>query len=466
MKSFLNRRQFLTTATASIAATHLPRLSLAQTGPRQYDLTAGKAQILLYPQGGASSLWAYNGSVPGPEIRAVKGERIRVNFRNELEEPTSIHWHGIRIENSMDGVAGLTQSAVEPGETFVYEFDLPDAGTYWYHAHNKSWNQVGRGLYGSLIVDDPNKSFDATHDITLVIDDWRLKELGILDEASFGSLMDWSHGGRLGNWVMVNGLALPEYKLNSGEAYRLRLINAANARIFELDPNRFDAKVLGYDGQALPAPVQLSYAPLLLAPAQRVDLLVVPQESFALEAFFQDQPAPIASFETTNGTNGEARSISLTSNDLPEPDVENAKRIKVLMQGGAMGGSVEITYQGKRLKGRDFQKTKQVWAFNGVANLPENPIFSARQGESIIIATSNQTDWLHSMHVHGHHFRVISRSDSTIDEGKPWRDTFVIGPGQTTEIAFVADNPGKWLYHCHMLEHAAAGMNTWFEVKK
>ncbi|MCB9994783.1 MAG: multicopper oxidase domain-containing protein [Zhengella sp.] len=129
-----------------------------------------------------------------------------------------------------------------------------------------------------------------------------------------------------------------------------------------------------------------------------------------------------------------------------------------------MGGFVDFTYNGKRLEGEDTPHTKQAWAFNGVANLSEKPLFQAKSGETIVIETVNQTGWVHAMHIHGHHFRIISRGDSLVDEGKPWRDTFLVGPEQTTKIAFVADNPGKRLYHCHMLEHAAAGMTTWFEV--
>lgn len=123
-----------------------------------------------------------------------------------------------------------------------------------------------------------------------------------------------------------------------------------------------------------------------------------------------------------------------------------------------------VVYRGEVLQGSDFGETGQVWAFNGVANLAKDPLYSARRGETVIIETVNETAFVHAMHLHGHHFRVIERSGSEIDEGQPWRDTFLIGPQQTTKIAFVADNPGKWLYHCHMLEHAAAGMMTWIRV--
>ena len=460
----IDRRAFVTGAGAAVSALSLPRLSLAQTGPQAFDLIAGPVQKALYKDE-LSDLWAYNGLVPGPEIRARRSDCIRVNFRNQLTEPTSIHWHGIRIDNAMDGVSGLTQKPVQPGESFVYEFDLPDAGTYWYHAHNKSWNQVGRGLYGPLIVDESQPAFDRDHDITLIIDDWRLRQPGILDTASFGSLMDWSHGGRLGNWLLVNGESLPVLNLRKGEPYRLRLINASNARVIELDPNRFSAKVIAYDGQALPQTTALTYAPHLLGPGQRVDLLVVPDTDFAIEELSSDKPFPLVGFRAEGSTRPSPEVPSVAINSIPEPDLASAKKVEVVMEGGAMGGFVDITYKGKQLQGEDFPRTKQAWAFNGIANLADEPLLRAERGETVIIETINKTAWVHAMHVHGHHFRVLDRSGSEVDEATPWRDTFLIGPEQTTQIAFVADNPGKWLYHCHMLEHAAAGMMTWFEVR-
>ncbi|WP_375566095.1 multicopper oxidase family protein [Oceaniradius stylonematis] len=462
----ITRRHFVGGAGLAALAVQFPSLALARQGSF-IDLVAGPSQQAIFqPDGPASDLWTYNGSAPGPEIRVRRGERVRVRLTNNLEEPTSLHWHGIRIDNAMDGVAGLTQEPIEPGESFEYDFVAPDAGTYWYHAHNKSWNQVARGLYGPLIVDEDEVPFDRAHDLTLVIDDWRLAGEGTLDVASLGSLMDWSHDGRLGNWLTVNGRAMPVNMLNAGEPYRLRLINASNARILEIDPNRFDAKVIAYDGQALPEPVRLTYAPLMVGPAQRVDLLIVPQagSDFVIEELSGDTPFAFAGFEVRGETANGPGVPSLPVNDLPEPELAGARTVRVEMTGGAMGNIGRVTYNGKVLEGSDFRDTGQVWAFNGIANLPETPLYSAQRGETIVIETVNNTAFVHAMHVHGHHFRVIERSGSEIDVGQPWRDTFLVGPQQTTRIAFVADNPGKWLYHCHMLEHAAGGMNTWFEV--
>lgn len=461
----ITRRSLLAGLSSGLLATQFPVLALAANEEGFFDLVADPSKQRLFTQDApASDLWTYNGFTPGPEIRVKKGERVRVRFTNRLEEPTSIHWHGIRIDNAMDGVSGLTQDAVEPGGSFVYDFVAPDAGTYWYHAHNRSWNQVARGLYGSLIVDEPEPLFERAHDLTSVLDDWRLAGEGVLDVASLGSMMEWAHGGRLGNWLTVNGESRPVTALVRGETYRLRLINAANARVLAIDPNRFSASLIGLDGQSFAEPVTLGYAPFMLGPAQRVDLIVTAESDFMIEEISGDTPYPLAAFTVAGDAQVTVPAVRLQPSELPEPDLANARRIRLDMTGGAMGGMIDLVYQGRELEGRDAMTARQAWAFNGVANLAEEPFFAARRGETILVETINSTAWVHAMHIHGHHFRVLSRSGSTVDEGRPWRDTFLIGPEQTTEIAFVADNPGKWLLHCHMLEHAAAGMNTWFTV--
>ena len=463
-----NRRQILKSTASGLAAFAQPfALDLAHASDGFIELTAKPSKHKLFADDApASDLWTYNAGTPGPEIRAKRGERVRVRLINQLEEPTSIHWHGIRIDNAMDGVSGLTQEPVPPGARFEYDFVAPDAGSYWYHAHNRSWNQVARGLYGPLIIDDDQPAFDRDHDLTLVMDDWRLDPDGKFDTAGLGALMDWSHAGRLGNWLTVNGKSLPNFKLTAGEAYRLRLINAANSRILEIDPRKFAAKVIAYDGQSLKAAETLDYGPLLIGPAQRVDLLVVPETGgdFEIEEVSNDQSFAFVAFQVVGEAASPSQPPALVPNQLPEPDLANARKLRLHMTGGAMGNLGEIVYKGKRLQGEDFRKTGQVWAFNGTANLAEDPTFRAERGETILLETFNDTAFPHAIHTHGHHFRIIDRSGSDIDGSTPWRDTFLVGPTQTTTIAFVADNPGKWLLHCHMLEHAAAGMNTWFEV--
>ncbi|WP_417462938.1 multicopper oxidase family protein [Kordiimonas sp.] len=460
----ITRRHFLA---SSAAAAFLPAAGFAVSAqePGWVELTARQFDKSI-PGGDAqpSTLWGYDGQNPGPTLRVKQGETLRIRFKNELPEPTSIHWHGIRLQNAMDGVSGLTQDPVPPGGTFDYTFQPPDAGTYWYHAHHESWKQVAMGLYGTLIVEEPEPAFAPEADIVLMLDDWRLDRQGRLDVSSLGQMMDWSHGGRLGNYLTVNGQAQPRYQIPRGSWIRLRLINACNSRILEIDPNRFGARVIAYDGQALNQPVKLDYTPHLLGPAQRVDVLVKYDDARPVELQeLSGQPYTFATLDVVDSGQGGGGEPQLPANILPEPDLENAKEFELLMEGGAMGQMGQLIYNGRVQSRMDFMANKQVWGFNGVANMADDPFFSVARGQNVIVNVINRTSFMHAMHIHGHHFKILERNGEP-DAEQAWRDTFLVGPDGTTKIAFVADNPGKWLFHCHMLEHAAAGMTTWFEV--
>lgn len=461
----LNRRTFVKAGLASIAIASMPKLVMAIPEDNVFHLTAKKTNHSLVSGADNSELWTFNGIVSGPEIRVVKDSEITVVFKNELDEPTSIHWHGIRIKNDMDGVSGLTQDAVLPGEEYTYTFTVPDAGSFWYHAHNKSWSHVARGLYGALIVDEQTPLFDKDHDITVMIDDWRLDSQGKLDTKSLGNLMEWAHAGRLGNLITVNGEFRPNISLKQNENYRIRLINVANSRISAFDINQMGAKIIAYDGQTLASPRKINYSPLIVGPAQRVDLLITPKESETLKLIDlgSKEPYEIAKFKVAANLVTPISAPKLTPNTLLEPDIGNALKQSIKIQGGAMSGMSAPIYQGKQMSMMDSMKNKQVWALNGVANIGENPMFEAKRDQTIIIDFLNDTSFMHAMHIHGHHFKILSRN-GTVDQEQAWRDTFMIGPESTTTIAFVADNPGKWLLHCHMLEHASGGMNTWFKV--
>ncbi|WP_040606714.1 multicopper oxidase family protein, partial [Oceanicola sp. S124] len=236
-------------------------------------LTAGEATVQLAPPGyGPTPIWSYDGTLPGPVIRATQGAKLERRLVNCLPVPTSVHWHGIRIDNAMDGVAGLTQDAVPPGGQFDYAFELPDAGTYWYHAHTNSIEQVARGLAGALIVVEPSPP-DVDADHVLLLDDWLLDPDTGQFAASFDHPMTLSHGGRTGNLLGVNGHFDFTLKANQNDRLRLRLINGANARIFVLALQGLSGWRVALDGMPLdaPEPVQGQF---LLAPAQRVDLIV------------------------------------------------------------------------------------------------------------------------------------------------------------------------------------------------
>ena len=160
----------------------MPTLLKARQNVRRYSLAAGFSSSSFSDDGVMTELWLYNQQTPGPLLVAKRGEVLEVEFHNNLQKPTTIHWHGIRNLNEMDGVPGLTQQAIEPGDSFTYRFPVNDPGTFWYHAHNKAWEQVARGLYGPLIILDDQEEFENPFDQVIVIDDWLINSAEQIDE--------------------------------------------------------------------------------------------------------------------------------------------------------------------------------------------------------------------------------------------------------------------------------------------
>ena len=452
----LKRRDFLLTSAATLFA----RPSISQA--ISTALTAGVAQVQLAPEGyDAAELWCFDGVSPGTEIRVRQGETVARRFKNDLPEASSVHWHGIRLKNAMDGVPGLTQDIVPAGGYHDYEFAAPDAGTFWYHSHNRSWEQLARGLYGPLIIDEPDP-IDVDHDITLVFDDWRLAGNGAL-AGGYGNRHDNSHAGRFGNFITVNGMIEERLQAKTGERLRLRLINTANARIFELGWQGMSGWIVALDGMPLEVPERAER--VTLAPAQRADIIVDIENSDDTPVIFMvqdEQGYVLADIAVTKGTRAVRETVPVLPPN-PVPSLTKAPTesvVTVLMEGGAMGGMQSAAHAGEDLSMRELVQKGQFWALNGVAGLTDTPLFASDQNAPHRIQFINRTAFPHGMHLHGHHFREILE-DGTLG---PWRDTLLVGPDETREVALIADNPGKWLLHCHMLGHQAAGMKTWFEV--
>ena len=470
----IRRRQFLAAGAWAGVSALLPgtvRAAVAD-GPRFVLRPEPTKAALLDDPAKPTPVWAYEDRVPGPVLRVRRGETFTVRLINKIPQPTSIHWHGIRIDNSMDGVSGLTQDPVPPGGTFDYTFSAPDAGTFWYHPHHRSWEQMARGLYGLLIVEEDEPPH-VDRDLIWMADDWRLDGAGLIDERSFGSIGDWAHQGRLGNWLTVNGQSAPEIPVRAGERLRLRCANVANARIlaFGFDREKLAASVVALDGQPV-QPEPLDPHGFTLAPGQRVDLIVdvlgAPGSHIPVYEVSTRERIQAASFKVADGPRIRRRalagSLRLEENPLPdEIPLTDAQEIPLLMEGGAMGALKEATYLGQTLDIRTLAAKGKVWSFNGIVGKPLQPIAHIPKGRTALINMINRTSWPHAMHLHGHHFRVVERNGIPV-AGAPWRDTELIQRDEQVRIAFVADNPGKWLFHCHMLEHQAAGMLTWLEV--
>jgi FtsP/CotA-like multicopper oxidase with cupredoxin domain len=245
----LDRRKLLTSAAACALVSVIPiDGDLSANVSKSFRLTPrpGRVPILPAPHP-ETEIWGYSGQVPGPEIRVRQGDRVEVQVVNGLRQPTTVHWHGLRIVNAMDGVPELTQPPILPGESFTYAFTVPDAGTYWYHPHTLSSQQIGHGLYGPLIVEEAVPP-TVDRDVLWVMDDWRLTEAAVISP-TFSHPHDLSHAGRLGNVATLNGLDSGEFSVRAGERIRLRLINTANARIFGLGFEGHRPLVIARDGQ-------------------------------------------------------------------------------------------------------------------------------------------------------------------------------------------------------------------------
>jgi FtsP/CotA-like multicopper oxidase with cupredoxin domain len=459
------RRSFLKMGAALGAGTFLPGTARA-AAQEALTLTARPAAVQLappeYPQ---TKVWGYDGIMPGPVIRVPQGGRVSRRFVNELPQPSSVHWHGLRLNNAMDGVAGLTQDAVPPGGSFDYDFVAQDAGTYWYHAHNRSMEQVARGLYGALVVEEP-EPVDIDRDELLVLDDWRLDPETAQLDLDFDAPHDRSHAGRRGNYVATNGTYETSFPVKQNERLRLRLVNASNARIFQLGLSGLEGWIMAHDGMPLDAP-ELIEGGFLLAPGQRVDLLVdvtaVEGETAHLVRVDEENGYSQAAFQVGAAIATVRRGAPkpLPPNpDMDVPGLDAARRLELHMEGGAMGRLRNATLDGELKSFGELAEANQFWSFNGVVGLTDTPLANLSSGESARLSIRNDTVFPHAMHLHGMHFREVLADGSL----GPLRDTLLVFADETREIAFVAGKPGKWLFHCHMLAHTASGMATWINI--
>ena len=452
-------------AALGLAAGATFRSDIIAAQPPSFRLVASPGETRFSPdQAKPTRVLHYNQSVPGPVIRIPQGQESIIQFENALDAPGSVHWHGLRIENAMDGVPGMTQPPVAPGDRFEYRLNPPDAGSYWYHTHHRSWEQMAMGLAGVLIVEEPNPP-KVDQDLVIAVDDWRLDEDRQIDRDSFGSMRDWSHAGRLGNFLTVNGQTDPEFPVARGERVRLRLVNIANARVMNLLLHEAEMSVIAVDGQPV-EPIRLEQGRIRLAPGQRTDVMVdmlgKPGDRSLIEVVIGEYAYEVGSFVYADKPRRQLPledSIRLPPNPLHAlPLPERYQSVPLVMQGGAMGSMRSAEFKGQDMEIRELvREHRQAWAINGVAGLPEAPLFRVKRGSAISLDIVNDNRWPHAMHVHGHHF---------IDSRRPgiWRDTALFSSGEEASLRFVADNPGKWLIHCHMVEHMAGGMNTWFEV--
>lgn len=410
----------------------------------EINLEAKITEMEILP-GTTTPVWTYAGSLPGPLIRARVGDRLIVHFTNNLPDSTSIHWHGVRVPNNMDGVPGMTQDPVQPGGSFTYDFVLRDAGTYWYHPHINSAAQVGWGMYGALVVEDPADPEAFGDDLVLVFSDMSLDENGqFLPADTGGAFSDLF--GREGGVILVNGKVRPTLKVRKGKQQRWRVINAARTRYYTLRYKRSPLVRLGGDnGLAQHTETKDQFR---LVPSERIDFIFTPPDAPGSSDFLQWYPTERGYGSTFNRFSERMMAIETVAEPevIPEPIPYDLRTIEPVDIAGAKELLIDLTIA--------FPDDNTVeMGINGIPHWRAKPI-EARVGETHVWTVRNDTDFNHPFHLHGYFFQVLD--DSRVPE---WKDSVDIPVHTELKLAVHFDErPGMWMYHCHILDHAEVGM--------
>ncbi len=470
-----SRRDVLLGGSALLLATTLrPRVSLGGETEAIRLRAALATAPLLGSTRPSTAVWAYDGSVPGPVIRVRQGARARLLVENQLEQDTTVHWHGIRVPNAMDGVPGLTQSPIQPGESFTYDFVAPDAGTFWYHPHANSLQQIGRGLAGVLIVDEL-EPVAVDRDLLWVLTDWRLTSDAQIAEG-FGSPMEAVMSGRVGNTITLNGAVPGDQPARAGERIRLRLVNSSLARIMALRFEGHRPMIIAIDGQPCD-PHEPEGGRIVLGSAMRIDIVLdmqgKPGERYAVvDDFYDGLSYTLTDLAYEEGSplreHPLVAPLILPPNPLPEPDIAAAARHEIVLQGGMMGGGALAGVGGMNGMATPGMDGGPAWGINGMSMTGDghagmHPIFTLKRGASCLLTMRNETAWWHTMHIHGFTLQMLSRNGVPVPFGQ-WQDTVLMAPRDIVECAFVADNPGDWMLHCHITDHQMTGLMTVFRV--
>jgi FtsP/CotA-like multicopper oxidase with cupredoxin domain len=380
--------------------------------------------------------YGYNGQVPGPTIFAKLGDRVIVDFINGLDMGTTVHWHGLHVPFEMDGVT-WQGAPIAPGELYRYEFVLNQHGTYWYHPHFDTERTLDLGLYGGLLVEEPDVP-EVTEDIVLIFDQWSENE-------SKETVFDHRDvDGAIRTWT-VNGAIEPSFSVESGSVVRARLINVANGGYLRL---RWPEMVLiGGDQGRLQAADEVSE--LVLAPGDRAETIWrLGSEGFAIESHPYTMLGGAAYGEST------VLAIIDTLGDSPKPAMPG-----INFSGDPpteQSSHVDIVYvlQGNSSTG--------YWLINGEV-FPEVTIEELVFGADTIIEVRNVSSSEHPFHLHGHSFEVVSRNGVS-PAYRQVEDTINVSLYETVVLRLIASNPGDWMVHCHIQAHQYGGMMTVLRV--
>ena len=416
-------------------------------GVVELDLTAAPSELELVP-GKMTTAWAYNGTVPGPTIELREGDSVTIHFHNKLAQTTTVHWHGLHIPAGADG---SPLNPVLPGASQDYVFKVPlgTAGTYWYHPHPDmtTTEQVAKGLYGALIVRAADDPLAGIRDRLLILSDNRFKPDGSVDFPDHMSLegrID-AENGREGNVLLVNGRAMPTLAIRPGELQRWRIINASAARIYRLAIPGQKLLQVGSDGGLFATPREVD--DLLVANSERVELLVrggEPGNRVVLQTLPYDrydphtrpadwnQPHDLLELRTSMDAFARAMTIPATLRDIRAIDTKlvAARRAIVFSQGLINGKTMDM----RRVDVSARLGTTEIWQIENVVGMD------------------------HPFHLHGFQFQVLDRA-GVPEPYVSWKDSVNVPKHGKVRIAVKFDDfAGKWMFHCHILNHEDMGM--------
>lgn len=393
---------------------------------------------------------AFNGTVPGPLLEANRGDTLRVNFTNDTDVEMTIHWHGLRVSPEMDGIMQM-ENPVQPGESFTYELVLPDAGFYWYHPHMDTDTLLERGLIGAILVHDPSEGA-ADCVLPSVLDDV------LLDNKTFqiqppqpdmAKLM-----GRFGNLLMLNGRHYRTISVESGQSLLLPLVNASNARFWDVYLEGHTMDVVGTDGGWLAEPYAVDH--LVVSPGERwivrIDLAGEPGSSVRLmNKRFQlhEDGASMVDVDPIGEEDHEVATVQF--GDTP---VSGTPWVQPTADVPTWTGATEVLGHHWVLDENMEQSTVSI---DGTT-YPNVPEVMVDANVETTFELENASEMHHPFHIHGNRFQVVDVGGEAIPAGQGWKDTFDIPPRTTVTLVSPLDNPGEWMYHCHILEHADDGM--------
>jgi FtsP/CotA-like multicopper oxidase with cupredoxin domain len=415
----------------------------------EIDLTARVADVQVAP-GKTVHAWTYDGGIPGPLIRAHVGDRVIVHFTNQLPQPTTIHWHGVRVPIEMDGVPDISQPEMKTGDTFTYDFVVRDAGLFWYHPHVMSAAQVGFGLSGALLVEDPADAVGVSDTLTLVLSDIGFDGKGVLEPADGGGVAGMVLG-REGEYLLANGKVNPTLHARSGAPQRWRIVNTSKSRFFLLDLDDQPFYVIGGDGgfQESPSTTKM----LLVTPGERMDVIVTPTGprggTLSLKAQLYNRGYGSVEYRHAEDvlTIAFTDEATLPATKMPDvhrtiavPRIKGATNVNILLElkPGGPTGVPEF-----RVNGVPFWKAEP---------------YPARIGETQIWTIKNDSKFAHPFHLHGFFFLPLDEKLQPIHP-MVWKDTLNVPIDSTVRFVVAFDErPGMWMFHCHILDHAEGGL--------